>query len=211
MHNLWTPDSTEYSAPKMYQKGFAHTNNIINGGLECRSTSSQAFTDKVFLRSELYLHNLNGLGFSAADRALENANGFTTLCFDAGNAMENYLNCSVVQPAPIGLSESSQQRPRLLPNPARGTLLVGHPSGIRSIHWHRPDGSLVRVDAGFDGGSPMGGTGTPGSPGGSAAAGAAGTGTSQSALLDLTSLPPGLYLLQIETPDGFFAERVVVE
>ena len=211
MHNLWTPDSTEYSAPKMYQKGFAHTNNIINGGLECRSTSSQAFTDKVFLRSELYLHNLNGLGFSAADRALENANGFTTLCFDAGNAMENYLNCSVVQPAPIGLSEPSRQSPRVLPNPARGTLLVGHPSGIRSINWHRPDGSLIRVDAGFDGGSPMGGTGTPGSPGGSAAAGAASTGTSQTALLDLTSLPPGLYLLQIETPDGFFAERVVVE
>lgn len=230
MHNLWTPDSTEYTAPKMYQKGFAHTNNIINGGLECRSTSSQAFTDKVFLRSELYLHNLNGLGFSAADRALENANGFTTLCFDAGKAMENYLNCSVVQPAPIGLSEPSRQSPRVLPNPARGTLLVGHPSGIRSINWHRPDGSLVRVDAGFDGGSPMGGTGTPGSPGGSAAAGAAGTAASgassggtvlggtaasqrtpKTALLDLTSLPPGLYLLQIETPDGFFAERVVVE
>lgn len=232
MHNLWTPDSTEYSAPKMYQKGFAHTNNIINGGLECRSTSSQAFTDKVFLRSELYLHNLNGLGFSAADRALENANGFTTLCFDAGNAMENYLNCSVVQPAPIGLSEPSRQSPRVLPNPARGTLLVGHPSGIRSINWHRPDGSLVRVDAGFDGGidaaagSPMGGTGTPGSPGGSAAgeeaAGTAASGASsggtaasqrtpQTVLLDLTSLPPGLYLLQIQTPDGSFAERVVVE
>ena len=74
----------------------------------------------------------------------------------------------------------------------------------------------------------MGGTGTPGSPGESAAAGAASTalggnagGTAastdtpqrmpQTALLDLTSLPPGLYLLQIETPDGFFAERVVVE
>jgi hypothetical protein len=180
----------------MYQKGFAHTNNIINGGLECRSTSSQAFTDKVFLRSELYLHNLNGLGFSAADRALENANGFTTLCFDAGNAMENYLNCSVVQPAPIGLSEPSRQRPRVLPNPARGTLLVGHPSGIRSIQWHRPDGSLVRVDAAL---------------GGNAGGTAASTETTQTALLDLTSLPPGLYLLLIQTPDGSFAERVVVE
>jgi hypothetical protein len=145
--------------------------------------------------------------------------------------MENYLNCSVVQPAPIGLSEPGQQRPRVLPNPARGTLLVGHPSGIRSLNWHRPDGSLVRVDAGFDAGidaaagSPMGGTGTPGSPGGSAAAGAAGTAASgassggtaasqrtpQTVVLDLTSLPPGLYLLRIETPDGSFAERVVVE
>jgi hypothetical protein len=34
---------------------------------------------------------------------------------------------------------------------------------------------------------------------------------SKTAVLDLTSLPPGLYLLQIETPDGLFFERVVVE
>jgi hypothetical protein len=88
------------------------------------------------------------------------------------------------------------------------------------------------VDAGFDAGidaaagSPMGGTGTPGSPGGSAAgeeaAGTAASGASsggtaasqrtpQTVVLDLTSLPPGLYLLQIQTPDGSFAERVVVE
>jgi hypothetical protein len=189
MHNFWQPDSTEYAAPKMYAKGFAHTNNIINGGLECRSTSSQAFTDKVFLRSELYLHYLGVLGATASQKADENANGFTTLCFDAGSAMENYLNCSVVQPAPIGLSEPSRHYPRVLPNPARGTLLVGHPSGIRSLNWHRPDGSLIRVDAGLS----------------------AAERPSKTAVLDLTSLPPGLYLLQIETPDGLFFERVVVE
>ena len=78
---------------------------------------------------------------------------------------------------------------RILPNPARGTLHVGHPSGIRSLNWHRPDGSLIRVDAGHsDAERP-----------------------SKTAVLDLTSLPPGLYLLQIETPDGLFFERVVVE
>jgi hypothetical protein len=201
MHNLWVPDSTEYSSPKMYQKGFAHTNNIINGGLECRPSSSQAFTDKVFLRSELYLHSLSRLGFNTTDLARENSNGFTTLCFDSGDAMENYLNCTIVQSAPIGLNERSRSLLRVMPNPASGTILVTHPSGIQLVQWYRPDGTLVRVDSGLDIGIgellSVSKTNTFGKP--------------HSAVLDIADLPRGLYLMWIETTDRFFVERVIVE
>lgn len=97
MHNLWLPAVGEYSANKMYKKGFAHTNNIINGGLECRTTSSAAFTQKVALRSDLYKYYLSVAGFNAAEIASENTGNNTSLCYESSTvAMQDYANCAVI-------------------------------------------------------------------------------------------------------------------
>lgn len=97
MHGRWVPQVGAYSASKMYQQGFAHTNNIINGGLECRSTSTPAFTQKVVLRSGLYKYYLGLMGFTPAEIAAEESGSFTTICYDSiGGAMENYLQCDVL-------------------------------------------------------------------------------------------------------------------
>lgn len=201
MHNLWAPDSNEYSSPKMYQKGFAHTNNIINGGLECRSSSSQAFTDKVFLRSELFLHSLSGLGFNAADLLHENSNGFTSLCYDNGDAMEDYLNCTVTQSAPIGLNDLRRSLLRVMPNPASGSILVAHPNGILAVRWYRTDGTLVRASQDLGTGFNEFRDNSNMNSGGQTTI----------AYLDITDMPRGLYLIHIETTDGLFVERVVVQ
>lgn len=96
MHGQWVPQAGAYSASKMYQQGFAHTNNIINGGLECRTTSTSAFTEKVVLRSGLYKYYLGLMGFSPAQIAAEDSGNYTTSCNDSsGQAMENYLQCDV--------------------------------------------------------------------------------------------------------------------
>jgi hypothetical protein len=97
LHNLWLPATGEYSANKMYNNGFAHTNNIINGGLECRTSSSAAFTAKVVLRSDLYKYYMGIMGFDSAQIASENQGSKTTLCYEsATNAMQDYVNCAVV-------------------------------------------------------------------------------------------------------------------
>jgi hypothetical protein len=94
MHDLWRAEIGDYSSNKMYTKGFAHTNNIINGGLECRSSSSAAFTQKVVLRSELYKYYLGIMGLNSSQIAAEDANGYSTLCYASNtDAMENYINC----------------------------------------------------------------------------------------------------------------------
>ncbi len=98
MHDLWTPGVGEYSSSLMYKKGFAHTNNIINGGLECRSSSSSGFTNKVELRSDLYQHYLGVMGFSNSDIALENSGEYTTSCYvSPSSTMSDYANCDVVE------------------------------------------------------------------------------------------------------------------
>lgn len=97
MHDLWLPVTGEYSANKMFKKGFAHTNNIINGGLECRTGSSAAFTAKVALRSDLYKFYLGIAGFNATQIAAENTGNNSTLCYESSsNAMQDYVNCAVV-------------------------------------------------------------------------------------------------------------------
>ncbi|MBL4648743.1 MAG: T9SS type A sorting domain-containing protein [Aureispira sp.] len=94
MHDLWRAEIGDYSSNKMYKKGFAHTNNIINGGLECRSSSSAAFTQKVVLRSELYKYYLGVMGLTSSQIVAEDANGYSTLCYASNtDAMENYINC----------------------------------------------------------------------------------------------------------------------
>ena len=94
MHDLWRAEIGDYSSNKMYTKGFAHTNNIINGGLECRGSSSAAFTQKVVLRSELYKYYLDIMGLTNSQIAAEDGNGYSTLCYQSStDAMENYINC----------------------------------------------------------------------------------------------------------------------
>ena len=96
MHDLWKPTAGEYTSDKMYKKGFAHTNNIINGGLECRTTSAPDFTQKVVLRSELYKYYLDILGLSSSQISMENTEDYSTLCFESNtDAMLNYVNCAL--------------------------------------------------------------------------------------------------------------------
>jgi len=108
MHDKWLPQNGEYVANKMYKKGFAHTNNIINGGLECRNTSSAAFTQKVVLRSQLYKYYLGILGFSPTQINNEDSGDYTTLCHEgASNAMENYKSAYVIADAPLAIKLGS--------------------------------------------------------------------------------------------------------
>ncbi len=94
MHNQWKNDSS-YSSGRMYYKGFAHTNNIINGGLECRTTSSVAFTQKVNLRSDLYKHYLKYLGFNNNQIRKEDSSDYSTLCYvSSSDAMQDYTKCN---------------------------------------------------------------------------------------------------------------------
>lgn len=95
MHDQWLHDSA-YTSKRMYYKGFAHTNNIINGGLECRTYSSSAFTQKVVLRSKLYKYYLSVMGFNSGQIAKEDSLGYSTLCYvSSSDAMEDYSNCRV--------------------------------------------------------------------------------------------------------------------
>jgi hypothetical protein len=95
MHEIFDESAVNYSASKMNQKGFAHTNNIINGGLECRSSSSFTFTSKVKLRSDLYQYYMGVLGFTQSEIAFENSTEYTTTCYDnAGAAMQTYTQCA---------------------------------------------------------------------------------------------------------------------
>lgn len=96
MHDQWKNDSS-YSSSRMYFKGFAHTNNIINGGLECRKTSTNAFTQKVTLRSDLYKFYLGILGFKNSQIRKEDSADYSTLCYaSSSDAMEDYAKCNTI-------------------------------------------------------------------------------------------------------------------
>lgn len=132
MQGVWLPESGEYAAPKMYLQGFAHTNNIINGGLECRSSSSPAFTQKVVLRSELYKHYLRILGFDESEILLEDSEGNTTLCYEsANNAMEDYVNCSIG--VSVNLENAKPNNLLLFPNPINQSLFIQQNQRINKI------------------------------------------------------------------------------
>ena len=97
MHDLWMPATGDYTASKMYKMGFAHTNNIINGGLECRSTSTAAYTIKVALRSDLYKYYLGIAGLSSTQINAENIGSYSSLCYESSSvAMQDYVNCAIV-------------------------------------------------------------------------------------------------------------------
>lgn len=132
MQGVWLPESGEYTALKMYLQGFAHTNNIINGGLECRTNSSPAFTQKVVLRSDLYKHYLGILGFDESEILLEDTDGNTTLCYEsANNAMEDYVNCSIGIFVNTQVNHSSNLL--IYPNPVVQSLVIQQNQRIDKI------------------------------------------------------------------------------
>lgn len=144
MHEQWVGTSGVYTAAKMYKKGFAHTNNIINGGLECRSNSQSAFTDKVVIRSELYKYYLGIMGFSNNQIATENTGNYTTLCYESStSAMEDYLNCNVIN-TPNNINQVAlNQQGSLYPNPSSNTIHLTHPSFIHKIELYNTVGQLM--------------------------------------------------------------------
>ncbi|WP_445714717.1 glycoside hydrolase family 19 protein [Flavobacterium sp.] len=131
MHELWVPQNGDYASNKMYKKGFAHTNNIINGGLECRSISTAAFTQKVVLRSELYKFYMSILGFNSLDIALEDAGDYSTLCYESStNTMQDYINCSVVV---LENQDFDLSNLKVYPNPVVSVLHIDYKEKIDEI------------------------------------------------------------------------------
>lgn len=128
MHGRWVPQVGAYSASKMYQQGFAHTNNIINGGLECRSTSTPAFTQKVVLRSGLYKYYLGLMGFTPAEIAAEDSAHFTTTCYDStGQSMENYLQCDALPTTQTAVVPLAHSGLKAHPSPFSNQLIIEMP------------------------------------------------------------------------------------
>lgn len=115
MHELWEALPGEYTQNKMYQKGFAHTTNIINGAIECRQNSSSA---NVVLRSELYKYYLKIVGFTPQEIALENTTEYSTTCRDNNlNFMQSYVSAYIVNADIIELNNIA-----IYPNPAKNLL-----------------------------------------------------------------------------------------
>jgi len=141
MHNLWQPAVNEYTMPKMYKKGFGHTNNIINGGLECRSSSSAAFNVKPALRSGLYKYYLNILGFSTTEIANEDTGDYTTLCYESStNAMENYLSANVV----LNTDNFDITAFKMYPNPVLNDLTLQYKNKIVKIEVFNSLGQMIK-------------------------------------------------------------------
>lgn len=139
MHDLWVPTSGEYSMPKMYLKGFAHTNNIINGGLECRNTSTAAFTEKVTIRSELYKYYLSVLGFSSTQIAAENSGDYTTICYqNSSNAMQDYVSANVLVSQNFDFDGL-----KLFPNPIQVDFSIQYTSVIDELTVYNLSGQLI--------------------------------------------------------------------
>lgn len=87
-------DETEgtYAQQKMKKKGFLHTVNIINGGVECRSTGN---LEKVERRSGLYGAYMKKLGFSSAEVSNEDSGDYSTICASyLSGVMTNYTACA---------------------------------------------------------------------------------------------------------------------
>ncbi len=80
-----------YSQEKMEKKGFLHTVNIINGGVECRNSSALV---KVNRRAALYGAYMEDLGFTSSEVSAENLGEYSTLCATSLLAMTNYSDCA---------------------------------------------------------------------------------------------------------------------
>lgn len=143
MQELWLPQTGEYTSTKMYKKGFAHTNNIINGGLECRNTSTAAFTQKVVLRSELYKYYLSILGLTPTEIALEDSGNYSTLCYEnSSNTMQDYLSCSQVV---LNTENFDLNLFEIYPNPGDNELFVNHSDVINSIEIYNTLGQKIKT------------------------------------------------------------------
>lgn len=139
MHDLWIPQIGEYSSTKMYKKGFAHANNIINGGLECRSSSSSLYTDKVVIRSDLYKYYLGILGFSTTQINAENSGDYSTLCFEGStNAMQDYLSGNVLSSSGFDFAKFD-----FYPNPSVDFLNIHYSKTIESVVIYDSSGQQV--------------------------------------------------------------------
>lgn len=181
MHDLWEPEIGEYSSVKMYKKGFAHTNNIINGGLECRTTSTAAFTEKVVLRSELYKFYLSILGLTSSQISLENTSDYSTLCYESNtNAMQDYVNCSLN----TTLSITEFESPNLLiyPNPASNVLNIIHFAIIDKVELVNVAGQILSVSKN----------------------------NSTQIELNISDLISGIYVIKIYSKDNKYERRIIV-
>lgn len=139
MHDLWVPGPSDYpAANKMNLKGFAHTNNIINGALECRSGSS--LSQNVIDRSELFKYYMGVMGFSAAEVNQENEGEYSTLCYEgSSNTMLAYLECAIE-----GTEEVSCTRPSLGDDQSICSGSIDLNAGVslagdESIRWYKDD------------------------------------------------------------------------
>ncbi len=140
MHDLWVPNIGEYAMNKMYLKGFAHTNNIINGGLECRSSSSSVFTVKVALRSDLYKYYLGILGLNSNQIAGEDSGQYTTTCFqETSNAMQDYQSANVLATKCFDLENFIYS-----PNPVQENLTIQYKKNIDQIVIYGLDGKEIQ-------------------------------------------------------------------
>ncbi len=180
MQGVWLPESGEYTSPKMYLQGFAHTNNIINGGLECRSSSSPAFTQKVVLRSELYKHYLGILGFDESEILLEDTDGNTTLCYEsANNAMEDYVNCTIGIFVNTQVNHSSNLL--IYPNPVDLSLVIQQNQLIDKIEVVNIFGQIAFTA----------------------------TGNSNQVEINLSDLSAGIYMIQIYSGNSIQSQRII--
>jgi len=142
MHELWSAEPGDYSQNTMYKKGFAHTNNIINGGLECRTTSSAAFTEKVVLRSELYKYYLDIMGFTTTEIAQEDNGEYSTLCYQNNSvAMEDYSNCQIS--ATLNINSLEKNLLNLSPNPATTNINISNNYKIENIEIYTITGNKI--------------------------------------------------------------------
>lgn len=144
MHDLFTPSAGSYTSNKMYKKGFSHTNNIINGGLECRETSSAAFTAKVVLRSELYKYYLGIMGLTSSQISMENTTDYSTLCYESStNAMQDYQSCSITET--LNISEFDTEHLLVYPNPASDILNISYSSKIERLELINSLGQILSI------------------------------------------------------------------
>lgn len=138
MHELWSPLANEYSANKMYKKGFAHVNNIINGGLECRSFSTATYTQKVVIRSDLFKYYLGILGFTPQEITNENSGDYSTLCYESSsNAMQDYTS------AYLDVNNFNLEDFKLYPNPVDDYVNIKYNTEITNIEFYNTTGSLM--------------------------------------------------------------------
>ncbi len=189
MHDLWESDPADgdyASGSKMYGKGFMHTNNIINGGLECRNTSTSAFTEKVVMRSELYKYYLGIMGFSANEIASENLNGYSTSCHEgSSNTMEAYQSCELKESVVTGTDEVVDINPQLdyYPNPITNQLTLQHEEQIQSVQFIDAFGQIVFSKNVYD----------------------------NQAVISVETIKAGYYTLVVQTNQGITNYKVVKE
>ena len=92
MQEKFNESAGAYAQAKMSKKGFLHTVNIINGGVECRNSNN---LEKVQRRAGLYGAYMQMLGFTTSEIAAENTGDYSTLCAESWtDVMTDYTACA---------------------------------------------------------------------------------------------------------------------